>query len=126
MSPIVMFLQQAAAPAAGVADPGAAASPAGDLTGMLFMMVGMGAIFYFLIWRPQSQRAKQVKAMHAALKKGDQVITQGGIIGKITKMNDEEVTIDTGEGGKLLLTRNAIGGIYSRAEPKPANDVKES
>ncbi|HEV7692294.1 MAG TPA: preprotein translocase subunit YajC [Hyphomonadaceae bacterium] len=126
MSPIVMFLQQAAAPAAGVADPGAAASPAGDLTGMLFMMVGMGAIFYFLIWRPQSQRAKQVKAMHAALKKGDQVITSGGIIGKITKMTDDEVTIDTGEGGKLLMTRSAIGGIYNRADPKPANDVKES
>src|SRR5262245_11465078 len=120
MSSILMFLQQAAAPAAGAADP-AAADPTGGLSGMLFMMVGMGAIFYFLIWRPQSQRMKQVKAMHAALKKGDQIITQGGIIGKITKLTDDEVTIDTGEGGKLLLTRNAIGGIYTRAEPKPAN-----
>jgi preprotein translocase subunit YajC len=125
MSPILMFFQQAAAPAAG-ADAGAAASPMGDIGGFLFMMVGMVAIFYFLILRPQNQRMKQVKAMHAALKKGDQVITQGGIIGKITKLTDEEVTIDTGEGGKLLLTRNAIGGIYNRAEPKPANDVKES
>jgi preprotein translocase subunit YajC len=124
MSPIVMFVQQASAPAAGVGTTSAAAGS--DLTGMLFMMVGMGAIFYFLIWRPQSQRMKQVKAMHAALKKGDQVITQGGIIGKITKLTDDEVTIDTGEGGKLLLTRNAIGGLYNRAEPKPANDVKES
>lgn len=125
MTPIVMFLQQAAAPAAGV-DPAAGADPTGGLGSMLFMMVGMGAIFYFLIWRPQSQRMKQVKAMHAALKKGDTVITQGGIIGKITKLTDDEATIDTGEGGKLLLTRNAIGGIYTRAEPKPANDVKES
>jgi preprotein translocase subunit YajC len=123
MSPIVMFFQQAAAPAAGV-DP--AVDPMGGITQMLFMLVPMAAIFYFLILRPQNQRMKQIKAMHSALKKGDQIITTGGIIGKITKLSDDEVTIDTGEGNKLLLTRNAIGGIYTRPEPKPANDVKES
>ena len=125
MSPIVMFFQQAAAPAAGV-DPAAGADPTGGLGSMLFMMVGMGAIFYFLIWRPQSQRMKQVKEMHAALKKDDLVITNGGIIGKIVKLADDEATIDTGEGGKLRIARNAIGGLYNRAAPKPANDVKES
>ena len=123
MSPIVMFFQQAAAPAAGV-DP--AADPMAGVTQMLFMLVPMIAIFYFLILRPQNKRMKQIKEMHSALKKGDQVITTGGIIGKIAKLSDDEVTIDTGEGQKLLMTRNAIAGLYTRAEPKPANDVKES
>lgn len=123
MSPIVMFFQQAAAPAAGV-DP--AVDPMAGVTQMLFMLVPMIAIFYFLILRPQNKRMKQIREMHAALKKGDQVITTGGIIGKIAKISDEEVTIDTGEGQKLLMTRNAIGGLYTKAEPKPANDVKES
>src|SRR5688572_24157205 len=103
MSPIVMFFQQAAVPAAG-AD--AAVDPMGGITQMLFMLVPMIAIFYFLILRPQNQRMKQIKAMHAALKKGDQIVTSGGIIGKITKLSDDEVTIDTGDGAKLVLTRN--------------------
>jgi len=114
-----------AAPAAGGAAP-AAADPMSGILGSLLLPVGMIVIFYFLLIRPQNQRAKKHKEMLGAMKKGDTVVTQGGIIGKITKMNDEEVTIDTGEGGKLLLTRSAIGGIYNRAEPKPANDVKES
>ena len=125
MLPIVMFFQQAGAPAAGV-DPAVGGDPTGGLGSTLIMLVPMVAIFYFLILRPQNQRMKKIKEMLGALKKGDQVITTGGVIGKITKLADDEITIDTGEGNKLLLTRNAVAGLYTRAEPKPANDVKES
>ena len=53
-------------------------------------------IFYFLILRPQSQQAKKHKAMVAELQRGDEVITRGGIIGKIKKVNDDELIITSG------------------------------
>jgi preprotein translocase subunit YajC len=125
MSPIVLFFQQAAAPAAG-ADPAAAADPMGGLLNLLIVPLGMLAIFYFLLIRPQNNRMKKTKEMLAALKKGDTVITQGGIIGKITKLADNEVTIDTGEGASLRIARFAISDLYNRPAQAPANDVKQS
>ena len=124
MSSILMFLQQAA-PAAG----GAAAPATGggmDMISFLIMPLGMVAIFYFLLIRPQSQRAKKHTELLKGLRRGDTVITNGGIIGKVFKLADDEITLDTGEGGKLRVARHAIGGLYTRAEPAPANDTKES
>ena len=87
----------------------------------------MIVIFYFLLIRPQQQRMKKHKAMLADLKKGDSVVTQGGIIGKVFKLADTEVTIDTGEGGKLRIVRSMIVDVRDRAEPAAANDAaKES
>jgi preprotein translocase subunit YajC len=124
MTSILMFLMQAApaaAPAAAGGDP-----MAGSIINMVIMIGGMFAIMYFLIIRPQNNRMKKHNEMLKALKKGDTVITNGGIIGKIFKLADDEVTLDTGEGGKLRLTRQAIGGLYTAATPAPANDAKES
>lgn len=112
-----------AAPAAGGA---AAGDPMGGLLGSLLLPVGMIVIFYFLLIRPQNQRMKKHKAMLGAMKKGDTVVTQGGIIGKIAKLADDEVTIDTGEGGKLRIVRSMIVDVRNPAVPAPANDVKES
>ena len=53
-------------------------------------------VFYFLIIRPQQNKVKEHAAMVAAVKKGDEVVTQGGLIGKVSKVSDEEVTIDFG------------------------------
>ena len=85
-------------------------------------------IMYFLIIRPQNNRMKKHAEMLKGLKKGDTVLTNGGIIGKVFKLADDEVTLDTGEGGKLRVTRQTIGGLYapSTAAPAPANDAKES
>ncbi|MDP3736103.1 MAG: preprotein translocase subunit YajC [Hyphomonadaceae bacterium] len=125
MLPIVMMFQ--AAPAAG-GDPAAAADPFGGLLGGLLLPIGMIVIFYFLLIRPQNQRMKKHKTMLEALKKGDTVVTQGGIIGKVFKIADTEVTIDTGEGGKLRIVRSMIVDVRDRAEPvaAAANDTKES
>jgi preprotein translocase subunit YajC len=122
MLPIVTFFQQAAPGAAG----GAAAPPGGGLLEMLLLPLGMIVIFYFLLIRPQNQRMKKHRAMLEALKKGDTILTQGGIIGKIFKISDKEVTIDTGEGGKLRIARGMVVDIYNAGEPAPANDTKES
>jgi preprotein translocase subunit YajC len=115
---IPMFFQQAGGGDAG-------GDPMGGLLGSLLLPIGMIVIFYFLLIRPQSQRAKKHKAMLGALKKGDSVVTSGGIIGKVFKLADDEVTIDTGEGGKLRIVRSMIVDVRTRGEPVPANDAKE-
>ncbi len=123
MLPIVTFFQQAAPGAAGTAG----APAGGGLLEMLLLPLGMIVIFYFLLIRPQNQRMKKHRAMLEALKKGDTILTQGGIIGKIFKISDKEVTIDTGEGGKLRIARGMVVDLYGASEPAPANDAaKES
>ncbi|HVY87506.1 MAG TPA: preprotein translocase subunit YajC [Hyphomonadaceae bacterium] len=136
MLPIPLFFQQQAAPAAGApaaAAPGvdpnaaAAADPTGGLLGLIIPFGGMFAIMYFLIIRPQNQRQKKHKELLAALKKGDTVITSGGIIGKVVKLSDDEVTLDTGDGGaKLRIVRAMIMDVRGQSAPPAANDVKES
>lgn len=119
MLSIPMFFQQAAAPAAG--------GGGADILVQMLPLVGMLAIFYFLLIRPQNQRMKKHRAMLAAMKKGDTVITQGGIIGRIFKLADDEVTIDAGEGVKLRVMRGMIVDVKnpSGAPVAAANDTKE-
>jgi preprotein translocase subunit YajC len=121
----LMFFQVAAAPAAA---PGAAGAPdaTGGIVQMLIMFGPLALIFYFLLWRPQQQRAKKQKELLGALKRGDEVFTQAGIIGKIIKIadNSDEVTLDTGEGGKLRILRSTIVDRRTKAEPQPANDTQ--
>lgn len=112
-----MIFQQAAGDAAG---------GGGSLLSTLMLPVAMIAIFYFLLIRPQQQRQKKHREMLGALKKGDTVATSGGIIGKIAKLSDEEVTLDTGEGGKLRFLRSSIMDVRNPGAPAPANDAKES
>ena len=100
--------------------------PTTSLLVQLLPMVGIIAIFYFLLIRPQQQRAKKHREMLGALKSGDEVITSGGIIGKVSRLTDAEVTIDTGGGGKLRVVRTMILDVKAKGEPVPANDVKES
>jgi|SRR5690606_3448595 len=118
MLPVMMFFQQSA-PAAGAGD------PLGGMLGTLLLPIGMIVIFYFLLIRPQNQRMKKHRAMLDALKRGDTVVTQGGVIGKIFKIAPDEVTLDTGEGGKLRIVRSMIVDIRKGSEPAAANDTKE-
>jgi|TARA_A100001391_G_scaffold168567_2_gene129144 preprotein translocase subunit YajC len=88
------------------------------------MLILMGLVFYFLLIRPQQKRAKEHREMVEGLKRGDEVITQGGLIGKIAKVADEEVTIELSEGVKVRVVRQTIATVRGRPEPKPANDAK--
>jgi preprotein translocase subunit YajC len=113
-----------AAPAAGAA--GAATPSVTEvILQQLLFIVPVIAIFYFLLIRPQQQRAKKHRELLAGLKKGDNVITSGGIIGKVAKVSEEEVTIDTGEGGKLRVLKSMILDVRNTSGPTPANDTKE-
>lgn len=67
-----------------------AGSVGGFDLGPIFMLVMFALIFYFMIYRPQAKRVKQHKELMGALSKGDEVLTQGGLVGKITKVSDEK------------------------------------
>ena len=68
---------------------GAAPTPAGGGMEMVIMLAVFGVIFYFMIFRPQSKRAKEHKNLMSSLSKGDEVLTSGGLVGKISKVSDE-------------------------------------
>lgn len=110
-----MLITPAFAQAAG----GGAAG--GGLAGFLpFILIIV--VFYFLLIRPQQKRMKQHKEMVGALRRGDVVVTAGGLIGKIAKVEDDEVQVDLADGVRVKVVRSTITDVRSRTEP--ANDKK--
>lgn len=81
----------------------------GELMGSpILMLVIIFALFYFLIIMPQKKKQREMKDMLGSLKKGDKVITQGGIIGTISSITDDEVGIKVSENVKITFLKNAI------------------
>lgn len=70
-------------------------------------------VFYFLIIRPQQNKVKEHAAMVAAVKKGDEVVTQGGLIGNVSKVSDEEVTIDFGNDVNIRAVKTTLAHVKS-------------
>jgi len=79
----------------------------------IFMLLAMFAIFYFLLIRPQQKRAKQHKEMIEALKAGDQVVTAGGIHGRVVAVQDKVVTLEIATGVRVKVNRISIAGTAS-------------
>jgi preprotein translocase subunit YajC len=86
--------------------------------------IAIFAIFYFLMIRPQQQRAKAHRAMIDAVKKGDTVITGGGIIGKVSRVDGDEVEIEAGPAVKLRVLKATLADVRDRNAPVAANDSK--
>jgi len=76
-------------------------------------------IMYFLLIRPQQKKLKEHQAMVAALRRGDQVITQGGLVGKVTKVKDEsnEVEVEIASGVNVRVIRSTIATVMNKTEP---------
>jgi len=75
-------------------------------------------IMYFLLIRPQQQKMKQHKKMIESLRRGDQVVTQGGLIGKVTKVKDEnEAEVEIADGVKVRIVRSTIAQVTSKTDP---------
>ena len=75
-------------------------------------------IMYFLLIRPQQKKVKEHQAMVAALRRGDEIVTQGGLIGKITKVKDDaEVEVELASGVKVRVVRPTISQVRSKTEP---------
>ncbi len=85
----------------------------------LIPLVLIFGIMYFLLIRPQQKKLKEHQAMIAALRRGDQVITGGGLIGKVTKVKDEgnEVEIEIATGVSVRVVRSTITSVVSKTEP---------
>ena len=84
-------------------------------------IVGMIAIFWFLIISPQMKKQKQHQEKIAAVKKGDQVVTAGGLVGKVVKVDDTYVELDLGPNVRVKAIKATLGDIIPPAG-KPAND----
>ena len=83
--------------------------------------VAIFGIFYVLMIRPQQQRVKQHQAAIAAVKKGDEVVTGGGIRGRVTKVSDEEAEVEIAQGVKIRVVKSTISQVLT-STTKPAND----
>lgn len=113
---------QAAAPAGG----------GGDLFAQLMPLLLIFVVFYFLLIRPQQKKMKVHKEMLGALRRGDKVVTGGGIIGTITKVkSDNEVQVEIADGVKVLVARETISTVMAKTEPadkvvtRPGDDDKD-
>ena len=79
------------------------------------------AIMYFLLIRPQQKKVKEHKAMVGAVRRGDQVVTQGGLIGKVTKVKDNnEIEVEVADGVKVRVVQSTITSVINRTEPASA------
>ena len=94
-----MIISPAYAQATGGGDPG--------FIGFLPIIL-MFVLLYFLMIRPQMKRAKEQKAMIEALQKGDEVVTAGGVVGKITKLGEQYVTVEIAPNIEIVLQRSAV------------------
>jgi len=76
------------------------------------------AIMYFLLIRPQQKKLKEHQAMVEALRRGDQVVTQGGLIGKVTKVKDDgEIEVEIASGVVVRVVRSTVTQVLSKTEP---------
>ena len=95
-------------------------SPSAILVGILPWLL-IFVIFYLLMIRPQQRRVKEHAATIAAVKKGDEVITGGGIRGRVTKVSDDEAEVEIAQGVKVRVMKSTISTIV-KPKTKPAND----
>lgn len=96
----------------------AQADPLGGL-GVLFPMLIMVGIFYFLLIRPQQQRAKEHQALISKVRRGDTVVTSGGFVGRVTKVpdNTDEVEVELSEQMKVRVLKSTLMDVRSKGEP---------
>ncbi|WP_448212740.1 preprotein translocase subunit YajC [Colwellia sp. MEBiC06753] len=98
----------------------AQAQPQGGGMEMLIMLAVFGLVFYFMIYRPQAKRVKEHKSLMSALSKGDEVLTQGGLVGKITKVSDEKdfVVVSIAENTEVTVQKASISAVLPKGTMK--------
>lgn len=114
-----MFISPAYAQTAGAGG--------GDAFQAFLPLILIFVVFYFLLIRPQQKKMKQHREMLAAIRRGDKVITGGGIVATVSKVeNDDEITVEIAKDVKVKVQRGTIAAVLSRTEPvggAPANDA---
>ena len=101
----------------------AAAAPSGaSFFVQTIPLVLVFVIFWFLLIRPQQKRMREHQAQVAAVKKGDRVVTGGGLIGKVTKVGDSEVEVELAQGVRVQVVKSTLSQVVDPTAAKPAND----
>ncbi len=107
----------------------AAAAPAGGGFGALLLnlapLILIFVVFYFLLIRPQQQRMKKHREMVENLRRGDEVVTAGGLIGKVTRLADAEVTIELTQGVRVKAIKHTLSEVRARTEPAKRKDAED-
>ena len=106
------LISSASAQAAGGSQPNAFVQ--------LLPLVLIFVVFYFLLIRPQAKRAKEHKAMVAALAVGDEVVTSGGMLGRITETGDQFLTVEIADGVRVKVQRHTVGTVLPKGTLKNA------
>ncbi|WP_022956658.1 preprotein translocase subunit YajC [Perlucidibaca piscinae] len=88
------------------AAPAAAAGP--SATGQIVMLLGFVVIFYFLLWRPQAKRQKEMRALVDGLQKGDEVVFAGGLLGRITKLEGDYAVVELTDSVEVKIQKAAV------------------
>ncbi len=104
-----MFITPAYAQAAGASDP---------FTGLLIPMLAMVVIFYFLVIRPQQQRAKQHRELVNQVRRGDTVVTSGGFVGKVVKASDtsDEVEVELSDNLRVRVVKSTLADVRGKGD----------
>lgn len=114
-----MFISQAYAQAAG--------GGGGDLITSFLPLILIFVVFYFLLIRPQQKKAKQHREMLGAVRRGDRIVTGGGMIGTVSKVvNDEELVVEIADGVKVRVVRGTVANVLSKSEPAEKTDKAEA
>ncbi|MEP7702720.1 preprotein translocase subunit YajC [Paraglaciecola sp. 25GB23A] len=106
-----------------ISDAYAQGAPAGGSGGgfeMLIMLGVFGLIFYFMLYRPQAKRVKEHKNLVSSLSKGDEVLTQGGMVGKITKVSEDKDFIEIGlnDSTNIVIQKSAVSAVLPKGTMK--------
>ena len=108
-----------------ISDAYAEAAPAatgGDPLSSLIFFGGFILIFYFILIRPQQKRAKEHRNLVSALSKGDEVVTNGGILGKVTEVGDEYISVELADNVTVRLQKQAVASVLPKGSLKAAGE----
>lgn len=94
--------------------------PSAQGSGMSFLMMSGIFLFliYFAVWRPQNKRAKELQALMNSIAKGDEVLTVGGILGKVTKLNDQYLSLAIASNVEITIQKSAIANVLPKGTMK--------
>ena len=90
-------------------------------TSLLLPMIILAAVFYFLIIRPQSKRAKEHRNMLAAMKKGDEVVTGGGLLGRVTRIGENFIELEVADNTVVRVQKQSVSGLMPKGTLKSAD-----
>ena len=105
---------------------GAGGAGGADMLTSFLPLILIFVVFYFLLIRPQQKKQKEHKAMLAAVRRGDKIVTAGGLIGTVAKViGDDELSAEIAEGVKVKVARGMVSTVLSKTEPAKGDDKDE-